>query len=272
MSLPLIISLTILIVGVVGLILTRMLRQRYLSRITIDEEDARRLSAELLDYVRQKSYEPRTEVVLRPFWKKHRGLSAGDKYVIQEPMHQSDLFLMMRESGFWNEIAEKIGNWAYETLPQKVVLNPQEWHRMVHGNVPAQTIINGNVDLRTIQQRIINKNTGSGAILSGASTGDGAGPSFSDIKIEQRGLAAQQLVELAKALRSDAAHVDAPEVKALVLRLAEDVDDAAADPAPSQKTARRLIERATDYARLVTGGLTQTSKLIESISDVIEKV
>lgn len=132
--------------------LLRQMRMSELRKLSIrDDAEVERLSVELLEYVKQKSYEPGRVVDVRPFWKGRR-LTAGDMYLVQMPLHESEVLLVMRETGFAAEIMDKLLGWVTIPLPDHVVLNPQEWHRMTHGGVSSTTILAENVDMRQIRR------------------------------------------------------------------------------------------------------------------------
>ena len=122
----------VLALAVGGLLLARRFRIWELSRVTIDEAAAQRASVELLEYVKQKSYEPGRLVDLRPFWRGRR-LTSADRKIIEGPLLASEVLLIMRQTGALNDVVDKIIDWAFAPLPERVVLNPQEWHRMTHG-------------------------------------------------------------------------------------------------------------------------------------------
>jgi len=261
---PLLSLLLIIAVGVAFLAFVRWLRVRQLSRVSIPEpSQLERASAELLEYVKQKSYEPGRVVELRPFWK-GRHLGSADRYAIQMPLHESEVLLVMKPTGGAEKVVDRIMEWTFLPLPERVVLNTQEWHRMVNGGVSSTTIIAERYDARTITTT--NANYGSGNQVSVQAAGDQSAASASDIRFHQAGLSPHHLERLASALRTDAERLDGRE-RDLITALAKDFDSARHDP--GQSDIAGLIKRATTYAGLLSGGLAATSELIRSLKHLL---
>jgi hypothetical protein len=252
------------LVVIAGLLaLNRRVRLTELGKLTISSEDeAVAIGAELLDYVKLKSHEPGREINVRPFWK-GRDLSTGDKYAVMAPMFESEVLLIQRDATPFAAISELVSSWAFVPLPERVVLSPKEWHRMVHGGVSSWTIIAEQVDMSQTSNN--NTNTGSGQIFA-AQAGDHSTPRVTGNTIAQPPLSVDQLTQLAAALRHDSRGLD-DAAAAPLLALADECDEAKAHHGAA--AAGSVLKTATSYVSLMSGALEETSNLLQAFKNLV---
>jgi hypothetical protein len=257
-------SLVLLAIIAAIAFLARRMRISELRKSSLSEKEVEQATIDLLDYVKKKSYNPETEVALRPFWR-GRKYPEGDKALVLYPLLSTEILLEMRRTsgGIIDDLTKRGTDWAFLPLPDRVVLNPQEWHRMVRGEQTVTVIERQYNDRRRIRQDI---RGGSGPISVGSlQAGDLASTHTGNIDAVRNGLSSSDIVALANALRADAEQLPTAQAD-LLSELAKSCEEAAAKPSPSD--FGELLQSATKYATLLSGGMEATTKLISEFHKV----
>jgi hypothetical protein len=261
--------LALLILCLIALWFLRKSRVAELSNFKLSDDEAQSLRAELLDYVKDNAFTPETEVGLRPFWKKYR-MADGDKLLILAPLMQAKTLLEMQplDPPVFDRVIRKASDYIFQPLPEKVVLRPQEWWRMAHGEKAITIIENQTNDMRQIRQVI--RADGRGQVSIGVNqVGDRAKGEVSGNAwtLRQEGPTPADMKGLAGALRSDAARLGGGSSAEPVTRLAEDVQDAADEGATDRFDS--LIAKVKEVMGLVNlggGVMKETVEIIDKMS------
>jgi hypothetical protein len=170
----LLILLVLVVITFACSVLLRQIRLRWISRVGLSDDEANLIRAELLEYVKSNSFGEGHEVSLVPFWRKRR-LNEADKRYIAGPLFEDRILLVTKEvcnGSTWQAMFEKMSEvWVEKVLmplPQKVLLNPQVYYRMLHEGISAGTIIMEQfVDRQVIDDRVQSFHADVGAQVSG---------------------------------------------------------------------------------------------------------
>jgi hypothetical protein len=269
----LLLALVLLGVAVVATAITlliRRLRRWMLSRFSIDGQAGERLSAELLDYVKTNSFGEGHVVDLRPFWRR-RGLNEADKHLVIDPLLSAGKLLVLkpvRTDSFGDMLLDGIDKWTDSVLfplPPKVVLNPQDYQRMLLADVSSTTII-GEIDARHFETNV---DAGAGARVVTIQGVDG--DVHQDVNQGDTGISGAELERLASnlatALRLDATGIDREEARQTALELARDAEQAADSGDENRVVA--VLRRARDGIRMFGSGMNETRKVVDQFGHLL---
>jgi ribulose bisphosphate carboxylase small subunit len=175
---PVLVLLALVVIALAFSLSLRQMRLRWTSRVKLSDDEANMIRAELLDYVKTRSFGEGYEVSLLPFWQERR-LSEADKGYVASPLFEDRILLVMKKvrTGSWEAVFEKMVEvWVEKVLmpiPEMVVLNPQVYYRMLHEDISGKTIIMEQVvGHQQIDARIQSFRADANAQVSGVTIGD----------------------------------------------------------------------------------------------------
>lgn len=279
MDCPIVVLLAVVFLSLAVSFLLRHVRRRWISGVTLADEDANSIRAELLRYVQDNTFAEQQEVSLHQFWRGRR-LREADRRAVVDPLYASRTLLIMkkkRDSGGWRETFEEFGEmWVQKVLlplPQRVVLHPKIYYRMLHDGISATTIVMEQVIRRQhVDNRTQSFTAGQDAQVSGVTFGDRS-PVDQDAHQVRSGATVGELVSvverLAEALRADAVRLEQSTVQDTVNNLADDADEAASSESTPELTS--VLNRAIEYCKLLGAGLSETQKVLDGFNDVINR-
>lgn len=236
----------------------RWIRVRQLGERTIrDPGDLRELTANLLDYVQEQSYECGQPIALGPFWKGRR-LPDGDRHAILEPLFAQLVLLTLQPTDTFKRSILKATDWTFVLVPECVVLSDRDWQRMVLQGLSSWTIVN---NLRyTDNRRQEIRQTGDNARAA-------MGMDAASVQVGDRSaLSADDLKRLAAALRQDAQAVDDLKTQSHLHHLADEAEAATTDPSGR---GMAVLRGAAAVAALAATTVTNTHDVVDSLRDFL---
>jgi hypothetical protein len=141
MSLQIVLALVVCVTALM-LISARSLREWQLGRRSgLDLAALEALGTELLEYVKAETLGARPVVELAPFWAP-RSLSAADRHAVQLPLQRAGVLIAAHHH---DTVVEKtlarLADWAFLSVPERVVLRTHERELMVNAGMPASAIV-----------------------------------------------------------------------------------------------------------------------------------
>lgn len=235
--------------------------------LTREEHDDTRIR--LLEYVQRHSYRLGTWVDIATFWNMQGLKRDADRLAVLAPLLEEVVLLVPGHASYIDALANRIGDWFFLSLPNRVQLPELVFRRMCQGEsiVIKKMIVSGdwvmgdqdksmNFGLRAGRDTIVGDRIGrdkAGRDAHGVTAGGSVADSANLASVHEGSVRISTPTELAAALMRLAERAEArEETEAVIAALRWAAAIAASDARPlpeDQARHQRTLDRANDWLR-----------------------